>query len=212
MDAGLPLVIGFALVVAATLAFAASAVRAASPRALAPFVVVACAWLAALAVLAWRGVFDQLPPPAAGVPLLAVMVVAQIVPAARRFCDRLPIPTLTYLHVVRSGVEFCLFGLAMAHLVPSALTFAGSNYDIVVGFTAPLFGNLGFPGGRPARGPLIIWNLVALGFLVHVVVQVASAQPHVILTWPWIWLPGFVVPVVVGAHLITLRRLVAQTR
>lgn len=212
MDAGILLVICFVLVVAATLGFVASAVRAGSPRAVVPVVVVAGAWLGALPVLAWRGVFDHLPPPAAGVPLLAVIVLAQIVPAARRFCDRLPIPTLTYLHVVRAGVELCLFGLAMSHLLPAALTFAGGNYDIVVGFTAPLFGNLGFPGGRPARGPLIIWNLVALGFLVHVVVQVASAQPHVILTWPWIWLPGFVVPVVVGAHLITLRRLVAQTR
>ncbi|MEP6866520.1 MAG: hypothetical protein ABJE66_38240 [Deltaproteobacteria bacterium] len=212
MDAGIPLVVGFVLVVVATLGFAASAVRAASPRARAPFLVVACAWLGVLALLAWRGVFDQLPPPAAGVPLLTLIILAQIVPGARRFCDRLPIPTLTYLHVVRSGVEFCLFGLAMAHLLSSDLTFAGSNYDIVVGFTAPMFGNLAFPGGRPARGPLIIWNLVALGFLVHVVAQVASAQPHVILTWPWIWLPGFVVPIVAGAHLITLRRLIAQKR
>src|SRR4051812_25303970 len=126
MDAGLPLVIGFALVVAATLGFAVSAVRAASPRARVPFLVVACAWLGVLTVLALRGVFDQLPPPAAGTPLLALIIVAQIVPAGRRFCDRLPLPTLTYLHVVRAGVEFCLFGLAIGHLLSSDLTFAGS--------------------------------------------------------------------------------------
>ena len=212
MAAGLPLVIGFLLVVVATLGFAVYAVRAASPRAVVPFVVVICAWLAVLAVLASRGVFERLPVPAAGAPLLVAIVVAQLVPATRRFCDRLPLPALTYLHVVRAGVEFCLFGLAMAHLLSSELTFSGSNFDIVIGFTAPLFGNLAFPAGRPARGPLAIWNLIALGFLVHIVVRVASAQPPVIFTWPWVWLPGFIVPVVAGAHLITLRRLAAPSR
>jgi hypothetical protein len=209
MDAGLGLVIAFALVVGATLAFAASAVRAASPRAFTPFIVATVVWLGVLAVLASRGMFDDLPPPVAGVPVFAVIVVAQIVPSGRRFCDRLPLVTLTYLHLVRAGVEFCLFGLAMDHMLPVELTFAGGNFDIAVGFTAPLFGNLGFPGGRPARGPLIIWNLVALGFLVHIVGQVVGVHPHVIFEWPWIWLPGFVVPIVAGAHVITLRRLIA---
>lgn len=210
MDAGLLLVIGFVIVVAATVGFAASAIRAASPRGFVPFLVIAGVWLAALPVLAWRGAFDQLPLFDVGIPVLALIVLAQLVPATRRFCDRLPMPTLIYLQVVRAGVELFLFGLAIGHLLPSSVTFAGHNFDIIIGFTAPLFGNLGFPGGRPARGPLIIWNLVGLGFLVHVVVLVASAQPHVILTWPWIWLPGFVVPIVAGSHLITLRRLVAQ--
>ncbi|HEY6037325.1 MAG TPA: hypothetical protein VIV58_23755 [Kofleriaceae bacterium] len=212
MAAGLALVIVFLLVVAATLGFATYAVRAASPRAVTPFVVAMCAWLVAVAVLASRGTFEQLPLPAAGAPLLVAIVIAQLVPASRRFCDRLPLPVLTYLHVVRAGVELCLFGLAMGHLLSSELTFAGSNFDIVIGFTAPVFGNLAFPAGRPARGPLAIWNLVALGFLVHIVARVAIAQPHVILTWPWVWLPGFVVPVVAGAHLITLRRLAAPSR
>ena len=210
MDAGLGLVIGFALVVAATLAFVASAVRAASPRAVVPVVVAACVWLGALTVLAWRGTFDHLPPPAAGVPLLALIVVAQLVPATRRFCDRLPLATLTYLHLVRAGVEFCLFGLAMDHLVPSEMTFAGRNFDIAIAFTAPLFGNLGFPDGRPARGPLIIWNLIALGMLGHVVGQAMLAQPHALATWPWVWLPGFIVPIVAGAHVISLRRLISN--
>ncbi|HET9989771.1 MAG TPA: hypothetical protein VFQ65_14665 [Kofleriaceae bacterium] len=209
-DAGLGLVIGFVLVVVATLAFVGSAVRSASPRAVVPIVLAACAWLGVLAVLALRGVFDHLPPPAAGAPLLVVIVVAQLVPAGRRFCDRLPLVTLTYLHLVRAGVEFCLFGLAMDHLLPTEMTFAGSNFDIAVGFTAPVFGNLGFPGGAPARGPLVIWNLIALGLLAHVVGQAALAHPHVILEWPWIWLPGFVVPIVAGAHLITLRRLISK--
>jgi len=212
MDAGLALVIGFLLVVAATLGFLVHAVRKVSPRAVMPFLAFVAVWLAVLAVLASRGVFEELPVPAAGAPLLLLIVIAQVVPASRRFCDQLPLPTLTYLHVIRSGVEFCLFGLAMSHLISSALTFSGSNFDIVIGFTAPLFGNLAFPGGRPARGPLAIWNLVALGFLVHIVAQVAIAQPHVIFTWPWIWLPGFIVPMIAGAHLITLRRLAARDR
>ncbi|MEO6773650.1 MAG: hypothetical protein ABI467_11630 [Kofleriaceae bacterium] len=208
MDAGLGLVIAFAVVVAATIVFCGLAVRAASRRAVLPFVVVVGAWLVALPVLAGCGVFDQLPMLVAGAPVLAVIVLAQLVPVTRRFCDRLPLPMLTYLQVVRAGVELCLFGLAMNHLLPIGLTFAGTNFDIVIGFTAPVFGNLAFPGGRPARGPLLIWNLIGLALLARIVGQAVVAQPHAMLEWPWIWLAGFVVPVVAGAHVITLRRLI----
>ncbi|MEO8841179.1 MAG: hypothetical protein ABI591_03325 [Kofleriaceae bacterium] len=224
--AGLGLVIGFALVVAATLWFATRAVGAASPRAKLPFLLGALAWLAILGVLADRGFFLETTasPPhlivAVGPPLLAILVMFV---AGRRFVERLPLQTLTYLHLVRAGVGFVLFGLAMSKLVPIDMTFAGHNFDIAIGFTAPVLGNLAFLEPTPARKPLLVWNVIALGFLVYVVVvAVLSAplpfqqfnfdRPNIaILQFPFVWLPGFVVPIVLASHLVAFRRLLPRS-
>jgi hypothetical protein len=188
-------------------------VRAAAPRAFVPFVLACSVWLGALAVLALRGAFDgaAVPAPAlAGGPALAMILVAFAIPRSRRVLDALPLQTLTYLHLVRAGVEFVLFGLAMDHLLPVALTFAGRNFDIAAGFTAPIFGALAFAGGRPARGPLIAWNVIALGLLAYIVSLAARSGAHVLVELPFVWLPGFVVPIVAGSHLVALRQLLAR--
>ncbi len=209
-DAGLGLVIGFAFVVAVTLGFAASAVRAAAPRALVPFAVGACAWLALLAGLALRGVLDGPVLPAfaiVGGPPLGAILLAFALPGGRRLIDALPLPTLTYLHLVRAGVGFVMFGLAIDHHLPVAMTFAGRNLDIAIGFTAPIFATLAFPGGRPARGPLRLWNLISLAVLGYLVGLIATAGNHTLVEVPFVWLPGFVVPIVLGAHLVAFRQL-----
>ncbi|MFT3695542.1 MAG: hypothetical protein QM831_20570 [Kofleriaceae bacterium] len=211
--AGIGLVVGFCLVVIATLWFAQRAVAVAAPKARWPFVIGACAWLAVTAVL-----HDRLP--VVAVPPVVAIVVMMLF--ARRFTAALPLQTLTYLHLVRAGVEFVLFGLAMDKLIPKEMSFAGRNFDIIIGFTAPLFGNLAFLGKTPARGPLIIWNLIALAFLVHIVVVAVLSAPTplqqwnfdrpnlAVLTWPFVWLPGFIVPVVLASHLVSLKQLIAQ--
>ncbi|MEO8548399.1 MAG: hypothetical protein ABI678_00425 [Kofleriaceae bacterium] len=209
-DASLGLVIGFVLVVLATLGFVILAVRSANRRAVVPVVAALAAWLVVTAIMAARGAYDRAPVPgplAAGGPLLAATVIVLLVPAGRRFLAQLPLQTLTYLHVVRVGVEFVLFGLAIDHLLPTELTFAGRNFDIAVGFTAPIVAALAFAGGKPARGTLIVWNVIALGLLVHIVGAAIGSHSHIVLEWPFIWLPGFVVPIVASTHLVTLWRL-----
>jgi hypothetical protein len=221
-DAGIVLQIGFALVVATTVGFATYAVGRAAPRAKWAFTIGSIAWLAVLGVLGARGFFEDtaaMPPHllvAVGPPMVAIVVMFAI---GRRFVDALPLQTLTYLHTVRAGVELALFGLAMSKLVPTDMTFAGHNFDIAIGFTAPVLGNLAFTAGVPAKRPLLVWNLIAFVFLVHiVVVAVLSAplpfqqfnfdRPNVaILQFPFVWLPGYIVPIVLASHLVALRRL-----
>lgn len=216
--AGLGLVVGFVLVTIATLWFAQRAVGVASPKARVPFIAGACIWLAVLAVLALRGFFTEGAHlmVAAGPPVVAVIVMMLV---GRRFTSALPLQTITYLHLVRAGVEFVLFGLAMDRLIPKEMSFAGRNFDILIGFSAPIIGNLAFAGGGPARRPLLVWNLIALAMLAHiVVVAVLSAptplqqwnfdRPNVaVLTWPFVWLPGFIVPTVLACHLVSLKQL-----
>ena len=222
-SAGIGTIVGFVLVVGATLAFAYAAIRKRT------FVIVAGVWLALLAVLALRGFFTQtaaMPPHfllAVGVPMLAI-VATFATPGGRRFVDALPLQMLTYLSVVRFGVELVLFGLAMDHLVPKDMTFIGHNFDILAGFSAPIMGALAFAGGKPARGPLLVWNVITFALLIHVVVVAVLSAPLpfqqlnfdrpavALLEWPLIWLPGFVVPMVLFAHLVAFWQLLGRAR
>ena len=69
---------------------------------------------------------------------------------------------------------------------------------------------------------LLIWNFIGLALLLNIVInailsaptlfqQFAFEQPNVaILKFPIVWLPSFIVPVVLLSHLVAIRRLLAD--
>jgi hypothetical protein len=104
-------------------------------------------------------------------------------------------------------------------LEPRAMTFEGSNFDILSGLTAPIVYLIAFRGGRTNRGLLIVWNIFALLLLFNVVItavlsfpgplqKIAFDQPNVGVTYfPFIWLPAVIVPIVLFSHLASLWKL-----
>jgi hypothetical protein len=100
------------------------------------------------------------------------------------------------------------------------MTFAGGNYDIISGLTAPVVYYFGFIKKSMSRGLMIGWNIICLGLLMNIVVrailstpspfqQLALSQPNIaILHFPYIWLPSFIVPLVLFSHLINIRYLI----
>jgi len=151
-------------------------------------------------------------------PLLFILSLF-MTPKGRRWLDSLNIRTLTLLHIVRIPVEIVLFLLYTYKTVPSLMTFEGRNFDIISGLSAPLIYLLCFSKDKMRRTALFIWNLVCLGLLINIVTiavlsaplpfqQLSFEQPNTaILYFPYIWLPGFVVPVVLLSHLAALRQL-----
>jgi hypothetical protein len=130
------------------------------------------------------------------------------------------IKKLAILHIVRLPVELVLYGLYIYHSVPQLMTFEGGNLDILSGLSAPFIYYFAFVKQSLSRGWLIAWNIVCLLLLFNIVGRaILSApfsfqrfgfgQPNIaLLYFPYSWLPAFVVPAVLFAHLITLRRLV----
>jgi hypothetical protein len=69
----------------------------------------------------------------------------------------------------------------------------------------------------------LVWNFICLGLLFNIVVhavlsaplpfqQLAFDQPNVaILYFPYVWLPAFIVPVVLLSHLVAIRKLIIKT-
>jgi hypothetical protein len=137
----------------------------------------------------------------------------------RQFINQLNPGMLTLLHIVRIPVEIVLYGLFLEKEVPRLMTFAGGNYDIVSGLTAPLIYYFGFVKKTFSRWTLLIWNIICLCLLFsivfHAVLSAPSAfqqyafnQPNVaILHFPYTLLPAFIVPVVLFSHLAGIRYL-----
>ena len=155
-------------------------------------------------------------PPLVGIGLLFGMA------SGRRYVAVLRLEVLTLLHVVRVPVELVLLGLYLHGAVPRLMTFEGRNWDILAGLTAPVVYYFAFRTKRLGRRGLLWWNVLGLASLLNIVVNAllsvpmpwqrfAFEQPNVaILHFPFVWLPGGVVPLVLLAHLTAIQRLLAD--
>jgi hypothetical protein len=115
--------------------------------------------------------------------------------------------------------------LSTHKLIPELMTFAGRNFDILSGLTAPIIYFVCFKNSQlKNRKLLLIWNFICLGLLLNIVInallaapfpfqQFAFDQPNVaILYFPFTWLPCFIVMIVLYSHLAAIRQLVRYTK
>ncbi len=184
-------------------------------------------WLLLLAIVAYSGFFLEtkgIPPRfslIAGIPVLGVILLF-LNKNGRKFLDALNPKILTVLHVVRVPVEIALWLLFLYKAVPQLMTFEGRNYDILAGITAPLVAYFGYIKMKMGKYGLLVWNIICLGLLFNIVGNAILAipsdfqyhafdQPNIaILYFPFVWLPGCVVPLVLLAHLATIRNLLKE--
>ena len=158
-----------------------------------------------------------------GVPLLAILGLF-LTKRGRIFLEKLNPKFLTYLHTVRVPVELVLWGLFIYGAIPELMTFEGRNFDILAGLTAPFVAYLGYQQMKLSKSTLLIWNLVSLGLLLNIVInavlaapfafqQQAFDQPNIgVLYFPFVWLPGCVVPLVLLSHLVSIRQLIRKEK
>lgn len=180
-------------------------------------------WILLQGLLSWNGIYSNYPqamPPYlllfAVFPCVLVILVLMLSPVGRRFQNSLSQDALVLIHTVRIPVEFGLYLLYRHQLVPQLMTFEGRNFDILAGLSALLMFGL-LRTHRLNRMLLIGWNVIGLVLLLNIVVhgllsapspiqQLAFDQPNVaLLHFPYALLPAFIVPVVLWAHLSSLR-------
>ena len=137
----------------------------------------------------------------------------------RRFMDSMDLCTLTWLHTIRIPVEITLWCLVQHQLLSESMSVGGTNFDILSGLTAPVVAYLAFRKGKVSRPLLLVWNIACLLLLLNVVITAALGipspiqlhafdQPNVaVLYFPFNLLPTVVVPLVLFAHLVALRKL-----
>jgi hypothetical protein len=186
--------------------------------------VVLFSWLifqAGLGLAGFYTITDTMPPRFLLLVLPPLLLIIFLFNNARgvEFIDSLDIKTLTILHTIRIPVEVVLYCLFVNRTVPELMTFSGRNWDVVSGVTAPFIFYLGFIRSRLGNKFLLFWNFICLMLLFNIVIigilsapfpfqQFAFDQPNkAVLYFPFNWLPGFVVPLVLFSHLAIIRQL-----
>ena len=189
--------------------------------------VVLFVWILLQAILGLSGFYtitNTFPPRFALLALPAILFIIGLFVTAkgRVYIDGLDTKTLTILHIVRIPVELCLYWLFVHKSIPQLMTFEGRNFDIVAGLTAPLIFYFGYPKNKLSKTVLLLWNFICLGLLLNIVInavlsapsnfqQFAFEQPNTaILYFPFVWLPCCVVPLVLLAHLVCIRKLLLK--
>ncbi|HZY39541.1 MAG TPA: hypothetical protein VFE53_22955 [Mucilaginibacter sp.] len=190
------------------------------------FLVITVAWILIQVLLGLSGYFlfskDTTPklPLLVGPPTLLIFI-SFLVKRGRLFIDGLKIAELTLVHSVAILVELVLFLLFLYKYVPQSMTFEGGNFDLFSGLTAPVVYYFGFVKKKLSRTILITWNFICLALVINASVQAvislpnfpngAVGQPDIALgIFPFTLLPAVVVPLVLFAHLSSIRYLVIR--
>ena len=123
----------------------------------------------------------------------------------------------------RIGVELFLHQLWINGLVPKMLTFNGANVDIFIGVSAPLIAWLS-TRGRMGMKLALGWNLLGLLALANVVIRAVLTAPGplnlihaetpnlMISTFPFLFIPGFFVPLAVVLHVLAIQGISSRLR
>lgn len=175
------------------------------------------------AALALTGRLDRyapLPPPAmlmmAAVTVATVVLVAS--PVGLRIATALPLSTLVGFQAFRVAVEWLLHRLWLEGVIPVAMTWSGRNADVVAGLGALVLGWWLRTGRGSDRRVVLAWNVAGLLLLGNIVVIAVLATPMPFQrfgnpdnllpsSWPFVWLPTFLVQLALAGHLLVFRRL-----
>ncbi len=181
------------------------------------------AWLLLLGVLSIRGFFSNfssLPPRlifALLTPLPVVLLFARS-RAGKQLLQQIRPQWLIYLQSFRILVEIALWLQVRSGSLPIQMSFEGRNFDILTGLLA-------FPVGyycfvKKSWPPVIarLYNIAGLALLVNIVAISALSLPtplrafhntpdsSLLTTFPFIYLPGLLVPLAYTLHILSLRQ------
>jgi hypothetical protein len=188
------------------------------------FLIIILVWMAAQTMISLSGFYKvtgTLPPRVALLlmPPLVMTILLFLTKRVKAFIDSLDPGTLTLFHIIRLPVELTLFWLFMHKGVPELMTFEGRNFDILSGISAPVMYYFVFVKRKLSKTMLLIWNFICLALLLNIAFnavlsvpgalqQFAFDQPNVaIITFPFIFLPSVLVPLVLFSHLTAIRRI-----
>ena len=106
--------------------------------------------------------------------------------------------------------------------MPKMLTFKGANVDIYIGASAPLIAWLS-TRGRLGMRLALAWNVLGLLALTNVVIRAVLTSPgpfnlihaevpdRMLGTFPFLFIPGFFVPLAVVLHAVAIRAISSRS-
>lgn len=186
-------------------------------------------WLVLLALIAQTGFLQNFMamPPHLLIIILPALITVFVLNSSKKILQLLQhisLKSLIYIQTFRILMEFILWLLYKDNIIPIQMTFEGYNYDILIGISAFIVAYYYGVGIEMFNQKwfLISWNIAGITLLVNIVIIAILSTPSpfrqfmnepantVVAYFPFVWLPGFVVPVALMMHLFALRKLFAN--
>lgn len=176
------------------------------------------AWITFLAAWSYSGIatrFDLFPFNMAPVLIAPLIAIITITIKGDNLLSKISLKTLTNLQVFRVFVEILLWGLFIEDLLPVQMTFEGLNWDIISGLTAPLAAIFLVR----SKWGLAAWNIMCLALLINIVTVAILSMPGplrvfanepsnvIVARFPFILLPGLLVPLAYALSFFSLRKI-----
>ena len=189
-------------------------------RALAAVIV----WAGVLTGLALAGFFASYAAVPPRIPLsmlvpLAAMIVLVFSRGGATLLQVMPPHWPIYAQTIRIGVELFILLAVLNRMMPVQLSLEGRNFDIVTGLLAIPVGYFVFVIRRWPRWVAVGYHLLGMGLLVNVLVLSFLSMPTpmrvffnepantLITQFPFVFLPGMLVPLAFSLHIISLRQM-----
>ena len=186
-------------------------------------IVLLIAWMVLLAVLSihgWFSDFTSLPPRlslALLLPLPAVLLSTRT-QGTKQWLQNIGPQWPIYLQSFRILVEVGLWLLVRNGSLPVQLSFEGRNFDILTGLFAFPVGYYCFVKKTWSPVVALLYNIAGLVLLLNAVAITALSMPtairvfhnqpdsSLVTTFPFIYLPGVLVPLAYTLHILSLRQ------
>ncbi len=186
------------------------------------------AWALFISVVSRRGFFSDFSmfPPRMVVVFLVPLVAVLLLTFSKTLngiLTHIPAQNIIRLQVFRVLVEILLWMLVLQKLLPVQMSFEGRNFDVLIGLTAPLVAWL---MARTKWSPAfaLAWNVAGLLLLFNIVVIAILSMPTplryfmtepantIVTTFPYIWLPGLLVPLAYALHFFSIRQILTRKK
>ncbi|MGO8968591.1 MAG: hypothetical protein ACLQDQ_03375 [Myxococcaceae bacterium] len=183
------------------------------------------AWFLLLAMTAVSGLYLEEPARPRFlwylVPAFLVVVVLFRARWLRTAVRAMPTWWIPAFQTFRLGGGLTLFAAWAVGLTPWGLARTGGSFDLLVGAAAAAVALALARGVNGSLGMGLLWNGLGLGDILHTLFRAVASAPgpqrlffdepanRIAAVFPFIYLPGFIVPLTVLLHLLSLRQLLS---
>jgi len=184
-------------------------------------------WIGLLTIFSTNGFFTDFSklPPRPALPMLIPLPIIFLIAFSKtgtQLLQTVPSHWLVFMQSFRIIVELLLLFAFIAGKLPVQMTFEGRNFDVITGLLALPVGYLVARKKRYAPKLAIAFNIIGILLLLNILVIAVLSMPTSIRyfmnepsntlvgQFPFILLPGVLVPIAYTMHIFSLRQLIAK--
>jgi hypothetical protein len=186
-------------------------------------------WVVSLAILSFKGFFADFSklPPRPGLALLLPLPFVLLFAFSKtgtKLLQQLPPQYPVFMQSFRIFVELLIWLAFLSNKLPVQMSFEGRNFDVLTGILALPAGYLLVMKKEYASKIIIVFNVIGILLLLNILVIAVLSMPGpiryfmnepantAIAQFPFILLPGILVPIAYSFHIFSLRGLFIQNQ